>query len=169
MPINDVTINSIDSEASEKIEITRSKSTDFITVLRSTLTERKEKFQHVQGKTHVIVGDVTCKIRTEHMYKGQPKDPIVEGTTFGRIVHGGKECADSKCMYVRKTDDIVHGQRFGSRGQSERRSARRLRTRNFRKAYRREVMAGARWVCHGFQAPSCQIQMRSPAGDAFTV
>lgn len=30
---------------------------------------------------HVILGDATyCKIRTEHVYKGQPEDPIVEGT-----------------------------------------------------------------------------------------
>ena len=39
------------------------------------------------------------------MYKGQPEDPIVEGTTFGWVVHGGKEYADSKCMYVRETDE----------------------------------------------------------------
>ena len=55
---------------------------------------------------HVILGDATyCKIRTEHVYKGQPEDPIVEGTTFGWIVHGGKEYADSKCMYARETDE----------------------------------------------------------------
>ena len=50
MPIYDVTINSIDSQASEKIEITGSKLADFTTIKRPTLTELKEKFQHVQGK-----------------------------------------------------------------------------------------------------------------------
>ena len=117
MPIYDVTINSINSKASEKIEITGSKLTDFTTIKRPTLTELKEKFQQVQGKVfyrtaseeytiHVILGDATyCKIRTEHAHKGQPDDPIVEGTTFGWIVHGGKEYADSKCMYMRETDE----------------------------------------------------------------
>ncbi|XP_068742455.1 uncharacterized protein [Montipora capricornis] len=90
MPIYNVTINSIDNKASEKIEITGSKLADFTTIKRPTLTELTEKFQH---------------IRTEHVYKGQPEDPIVEGTKFGWIVHGGKEYADSKCMYVRETDE----------------------------------------------------------------
>ena len=105
MPIYGVTIDSIDSKASEKIDITESKLADFTTIKRPPLTELKEKFQHVQGKMfyrtaskeypiHVILGDATyCK-----------GDPIVEGTTFGWIVHGGKEYADSKCMYVRETD-----------------------------------------------------------------
>ncbi|XP_068738985.1 uncharacterized protein [Montipora capricornis] len=117
MPVYEVIINSIDSKATEKIEITGGKLADFTTIKRPTLTELKEKFQHVQGKMfyrtaseeypiHVILGDATyCKIRAEHVYKGQPEDPIVEGTTFGWIVHGGKEYADSKCMYVRETDE----------------------------------------------------------------
>ena len=117
MPIYDVTINSIDSKASEKIEITGSNLADFTTIKRPTLTELKEKFQHVQGKMfyrtaseeypiHVILGDATyCKIRTEHVFKGHQEDPVVEGTTSGWIVHGGKEYADSKCMYVRETNE----------------------------------------------------------------
>jgi len=47
IPICDVTINSIHSKASEKIGITGSKLADF---KRPTLTELKEKFQHVQDK-----------------------------------------------------------------------------------------------------------------------
>ena len=39
-----------------------------------------------------------------HIHAASGDDPIVEGTTFGWIVHGGKEYADSKCMYVRETD-----------------------------------------------------------------
>ena len=117
MPMYDVTINSIDSKASEKIEITGSKLTDFTTIKRPTLSELKEKYQHVQGKMfyrtasegypiHLILGDATyCKIRTEQVYKGKPEDPIVEGTTFRWIVHGGKEYTDSNCMYVRETDE----------------------------------------------------------------
>ena len=117
MPIYDVTINSIDSKASEKIEIIGSKLADFTTIKRPTLSELKEKYQHVQGKMfyrtaseeypiHLILGDATySKTRTEQVYKGKPEDPIVEGTTFGWIVHGGEEYADSKCMYVRETDE----------------------------------------------------------------
>ena len=34
------------------------------------------------------IGDSTyCLIKTE-VYKGQPGKPIMEGTTFGRVVHG---------------------------------------------------------------------------------
>ena len=113
MPIYDVTINSIDSKAIEKIEITGSKLTDFTTIKRPTLSELKGEYQHVQGKMfyrtaseeypiHLILGDPTyCKIRTEQVYKGKPEDPIVEGTTFGWIVHGAKEYTDSNCMYAR--------------------------------------------------------------------
>jgi len=50
MPIYDVTINSVDNKTNEKIEITGSKLADFTTIKRTTLTELKEKLQHVQGK-----------------------------------------------------------------------------------------------------------------------
>ena len=50
MPVYDVIINSIDSKATEKIEITGSKLADFTTIKRPTLTELNEKFQHVKGK-----------------------------------------------------------------------------------------------------------------------
>ena len=98
MPIYDVTINSIDSKASEKIEITGSKLADFTTIKRPTLKELKEKFQHVQGKMfyrtaseeypiHVILGDATyCKIRTEHVFKGLPDDPMREPHLVGMFM-----------------------------------------------------------------------------------
>lgn len=80
MPIYDMTINSIDSKACEKIEITGSKLADFTIIKRHTLSELKEKYQHVQGKMfyrtarkeypiQLILGDATyCKIRTEQVY-----------------------------------------------------------------------------------------------------
>ena len=117
MPIFDVTIDSVDGQAREKVEITGSKLADFTTIRRPTLAELKAKYQHVEGKLfyrtaseeypiHIILGDATyCTIKTEEVYKGQPEDPIVEGTTFGWVVHGGKEYSDSKCMYVRETSD----------------------------------------------------------------
>lgn len=114
MPVYDVTINAVDGQASEHVEITGSEMSDFTTIRRPTLQEFKEKYKHVQGKTfyrtaseeypiHVILGDTTyCKIRSDQDHKGQPEDPIVEGTTFGWVVHGGKDYADTKCMYVRE-------------------------------------------------------------------
>ena len=46
-----------------------------------------------------------CKIRADEVYKGKPADPIVEGTTFGWVVHGGQDYADSKCMFVQERSD----------------------------------------------------------------
>ena len=44
---------------------------------------------------HVISGDSTyCRINTEEVFKGNPGDPIVEGTTFGWTVHGGEFQSD---------------------------------------------------------------------------
>ena len=31
---------------------------------------------------------------------GRSEDPIVEGTTFGWVIHGGAEYADKKCMFI---------------------------------------------------------------------
>ena len=54
---------------------------------------------------HVILGDSTyCKIRTEQTFKGNPKDPIVEGTTFGSIIHGREQYAD-KCMFIKEAGE----------------------------------------------------------------
>jgi hypothetical protein len=54
----------------------------------------------------VILGDaVYCQIKTESIIKGEPDDPIVEGTTFGWVVHGGKEYADGRCMFTRETNE----------------------------------------------------------------
>ena len=112
MPVFEVTINSVDGRASENIEITGTEMPDFTTVKRPTFIELKEKYEHLREKTfyrseseeypiHVILGDATyCKIRTDQVYKGKSEDPIVEGTTFGWVVHGGQDYADSRCMYV---------------------------------------------------------------------
>ena len=52
---------------------------------------------------HVILGDSTYrKIRTEQTLKGRPEDPIVGGTTFGWIIHGGEDYAGDKCMFVKE-------------------------------------------------------------------
>ena len=110
MPIFKVRLDSLDNSTSEQVEITGSKMEDFTTVRRPTVRELKTKYEHARDKQfymtaneeypiHVILGDSTyCKIRTEQTFKGRPEDPIVEGTTFGWIIHGGEEYTDNKCV-----------------------------------------------------------------------
>ena len=117
MPIFEVRLDSLDNRRSEQVEITGSKMEDFTTVRRPTIKELKTKYEHARDKQfymtaneeypiHVILGDSTyCKIRTEQTFKGRPKDPIVEGTTFGWIIHGGEDYADDKCMFVKEAGE----------------------------------------------------------------
>ena len=95
LPIFEVTMTSLDGKTSEKIELTGSKLSDFTTVHRPKLGNLKSKYKHTADKgfymkrgdeyqMHVILGDSTyCRIKTEEVFKGNPGDPIVEGTTFG--------------------------------------------------------------------------------------
>ena len=39
------------------------------------------------------------------MYKGQPEDSIVEGTTFYWVVHGRKDYTDSTFMFTKVISD----------------------------------------------------------------
>ena len=108
MPLFDVTLNSLDGQAKEKVEITCSKMPDFSVIKRPTLKELKVKYQHVIDKKfymtaneqcpiHLILVDSTyCKIRTKQVFKGRPEDPIVEGTTFGWVIHGRAEYVEKK-------------------------------------------------------------------------
>ena len=55
--------------------------------------------------THLILGDNTFSgIKIEEFIKGAKGDPIVEGTTFGYITHGGDK-GNGTCMYVSDTKD----------------------------------------------------------------
>ena len=117
MSIFEVRLHSLDDRTSEQVEITGSKMEDFTTVRRPTVRELKTKYKHTRDKQfymtvneeypiHMILGDSTyCKIRTEQTFKGCPKDPIVEGTMFRWIIHGGEEYADNKCMYIKEGSD----------------------------------------------------------------
>ena len=99
MPIFNLSIESLDGKASEKIQVTGTKLRDFITVRRPDINKLKEQYEHAKDKKfykqigdenpiHVILGDSTCcRIRTEEVYKGQRGEPIVEGTTFGWVIH----------------------------------------------------------------------------------
>lgn len=98
-----VAIVPVDDEVSEKIEITGSILADFTIIKTPTLMELKVKYEHLRGKmfyrtsseeypNHLILVDSTfCKIPTERVSKSLPEDPIVEGSTFGWVVHGGKQ------------------------------------------------------------------------------
>ena len=116
MPIFDIRMESLDGKASEEVQVTGAKLPDFTTFRRPDMNELKLKFEHTKDKRfymrvdeeypiHLILGDATyCKIRTEEVFKGAPDEPIVEGTTFGWIIHGGT-LSNDKCMYVREPND----------------------------------------------------------------
>ena len=49
---------------------------------------------------YVILGDSTfCKIKTEEIFKGSDGDCIVEGTSFGWLIHGG-DIVTNTCMFT---------------------------------------------------------------------
>ena len=116
LPIFEVTMTSLDGKTSEKIELTGSKLSDFTTVHRPKLSDFKSKYKHTADKgfymkqgdeyqMHVILGDSTyCRIKTEEVFKGNPGDSIVEGTTFGWTVRGGEFQSDG-CWISREVQD----------------------------------------------------------------
>ena len=110
MPILEIMIESLDGKAQEDIELTGSKLNDFITIRRPDMNQLKHEFEHTKDKRfymnlggsypiHMILGDkMYCKIRTEKMFKGNPGDRVVEGPTFGGIIHDGNYIrANSAC------------------------------------------------------------------------
>ena len=115
LPLYQVTLKSLNGREQEKVEITGSSMADFTVVKRPKVKELKARYQHAQNKEfymtaddeypiHIILGDSTyCKIRTEQVFKGHPEDPIIEGTRFGWIIHGGEEYGDDKCMFAKET------------------------------------------------------------------
>ena len=101
LPIYQITINSLDGISSENVEVTGVDLQDFTTVEWPSKKKLKERLKHTRDKRfntragnkytiHLIFGDNTyCKIGTEEVCKGKKGEPIVEGTTFGYIIHGG--------------------------------------------------------------------------------
>ena len=96
----------------ERIKVTGSKMPEFATVRRPDMNELKFKYELARDKKFyvrpgdeykidIILGDSTyCKIMTEDIYKGNPGEPIVEGTTFGWVIHGGDDHATDQCMFT---------------------------------------------------------------------
>ena len=117
MPIFSIAIDSLDGKSRERIEVTGSKMSDFTTIRRPNMNDIKLKYEHARDKKFyvkqgdeypidIILGDSTfCKIKTEDVYKGKPGEPIVEGTTFGWVIHGGDCSISDQCMYVREVND----------------------------------------------------------------
>ena len=113
MPIITVTIESLDKKAREAIEIAGVEINDFTTIRRSDLRRLEQKFAHTKDKefyitstgehqVHMIIGDKTySNMRTEAVFKGKDDEPIVEGTTFGWVIHGG-EFTNTNCMFTRE-------------------------------------------------------------------
>ena len=89
---------------------------DFTTIRRPDLTTLKQRYEHTRDKRfykkagdeyqiHMILGDSTyCRIKTEELYKGKPGEPIVEGTTFGWVIHGGDYQTEG-CLFAREVSD----------------------------------------------------------------
>ena len=89
---------------------------DFTVIKRPNLSELKLKYDHTKDKQfymrvdneypiEIILGDNTyCRIKTEEVFIGKPGEPIVEGTTFGWVIHGG-ELSGNSCMYTKVVSD----------------------------------------------------------------
>ena len=111
MPIFDLNIDSVDGQAREQIEVTGAKMANFTTMQRPDLSTLKWKYNHTKDKRfynnpgddytiHMSLEDNTyCRIKTEDVFKGKPGEPIVEGMTFGWIIHGGDHVTDG-CLFT---------------------------------------------------------------------
>ena len=89
---------------------------DFTVIKRPNLSELKLKYDHTKDKQfymrvdneyliEIILGDNTyCRMETEEVFIGKPGEPIVEGTTFGWVIHGG-ELPGNSCMYTKVVSD----------------------------------------------------------------
>ena len=115
------------------------------------MNELKFKYEHAREKKFyvrpgdeykidIILGDSTyCKIKTEDIYMGNPGEPIVEGTTFGWVIHGGDDHATDHEGDLRLRE-IVQPRRVGSTRSRGKRSTRCMSLRSSRMILRGEKM-----------------------------
>ena len=106
LPIFEVTMTLLDSKASEKIELTGSKLSDFTTVHHPKLRDLKSKYKHTADKgfymnqgdeyqMRVILGDSTyCRIKNGGSFQGEPR----------WTVHGGEFQSDG-CWFSGEVQD----------------------------------------------------------------
>ena len=117
LPVFKTEMVSLDGKAKERIEVTGvTKMPNFTTIKRPDMNQLKQQFDHTRDKKfymqrnheypiHLIIGDNTfCRIKTHEMCKGKPGEPLVEGTTFGWIIHGG-DLPNDECMFCRDVSD----------------------------------------------------------------
>ena len=100
-PIFNVTVKLSDDKAKEDIEVKGLKMKDLTTIKRPDLRKLKKRFDHTKDKVfyltetgnhtiHIILDDKTfCRIKTGSVFKVEKDEPIVEGTSFGWVIHGG--------------------------------------------------------------------------------
>ena len=116
LPVYNVEIHSINGEQVENIEVTGSQMPNFTTIQRPNISELKEKLAHARDKQFyvtkdnkypidLIIGDnLYCKIKTEEIFKRKSNEPVVEGTTFGWVIHGGEYPVD-ECLFTTEVAD----------------------------------------------------------------
>ncbi len=88
---------------------------NFTTIKRPNIRVLKEKLEHAKDKQfyvakdnnypiYLIIGDsLCCKIKTEEVFKGWCNEPVVEGTTFGWVIHGGDPV--NECLFTTEVSD----------------------------------------------------------------
>lgn len=116
LPMYNVEVKSVDGAQVEAVELTGSKMHNFTTIKRPNLSVLKDKLIHARHKQFyitkdnrypidLILGDsFYCKIKTEEVFKGKSDEPIVEGTTFGWVIHGG-DYPVSECLFTTEVVD----------------------------------------------------------------
>ena len=116
MPIFNVTIESLDDKAKEDIEVTGLEMKGLTTIKRPDLRKLKKRFDHTKDKVfymketgnhtiHIILGDKTfCRIKTECVFKKEKDEPIVEGTSFGWVLHGS-DYPNINCLFTRESSE----------------------------------------------------------------
>ena len=89
---------------------------NFTTIQRPNISELKENLAHARDKQFyvtrdnkypidLIIGDnLYCKIKMEEIFKGKSNEPVVEGTTFGWVIHGGEFPVD-ECLFTTEVVD----------------------------------------------------------------
>lgn len=116
LPIYNFEIKSVDEKQVETAEVTGSKMQTFTTIMRPNISVLKEKLEHAKDKQFYVtnnnkypidlmIGDnLYCKIKTEQVFKGKCDELIVEGTTFGWVIHGG-DYPVSECLFTTQVSD----------------------------------------------------------------
>ena len=127
IPIFNVTTESSADKAKEDIEVTGLEVKDLTTIKRPDLRKLKKRFDHTKDKEfyltetgnhiiHIILGNKTfCRIKTESVFKGEKDEPIVEGTSFGWVIHGG-DYPNINCLFTRESSEYERLYSIGCAG-----------------------------------------------------